>query len=210
VVLYCSSSQVSQKCCNPPYMRPYSPSLSSSKTNSRHGIGVEHTLRTEELSGDVQGLATHNNDLLAVEQLLSHSAGQPTKEVTLAIDRDLSDTLQLASDSPVPRPPRAQRPAEKNSFHEVELKGARKFLAGGRERLTTCSKVDIFALLHGYEQTNVEGVVGILNLRDGEEWCRFCRWGSFLESAFQIARQSSVSLRRRASLSRARDWAHTG
>ena len=53
------------------------------------GEGVERTLRTEELSGDVQGLASHNNDLLAVEELLSHSAGQPTKEVTLAIDRDL-------------------------------------------------------------------------------------------------------------------------
>jgi hypothetical protein len=52
-------------------------------------IDVERTLRTEELSRDVQGLASHNNDLLAVEQLLGHSAGQPTKEVTLAIDSDL-------------------------------------------------------------------------------------------------------------------------
>ena len=52
-------------------------------------MGVERTLRTEELSRDVEGLAAHNDDLLAVEQLLGHSAGQPAKEVTLAIDRDL-------------------------------------------------------------------------------------------------------------------------
>ncbi len=62
----------------------------------------ERTLRTEELSRDVQSLATNNNDLLAVEQLLSHGTGQPTKEVTLAIDRDLSDTVQLASVHPIP------------------------------------------------------------------------------------------------------------
>jgi hypothetical protein len=55
-------------------------------------MGVERTLRTEELSGDVQGLTSHNDNLLSVEQLLSHSAGQPTKEVTLAIDRDLLPT----------------------------------------------------------------------------------------------------------------------
>jgi hypothetical protein len=52
-------------------------------------MGAEHTLRTEELSRDVQGLASHNDDLLTVSQLLSHSAGQPTKEVTLAVDGDL-------------------------------------------------------------------------------------------------------------------------
>ncbi len=55
----------------------------------RQGTGVKRTLRTEELSRDVQGLAAHNDDLLAVEQLLGHGAGQPTKEMTLAIDRDL-------------------------------------------------------------------------------------------------------------------------
>jgi hypothetical protein len=53
------------------------------------GKGIGRTLRTEELSGDVQGLASHDDDLLAVEQLLGHGAGQPAKEVTLAIDRDL-------------------------------------------------------------------------------------------------------------------------
>lgn len=51
--------------------------------------GVERTLRTEELARDVEGLTSHNDDLLAVEQLLSDSAGQATKEVSLAVDDDL-------------------------------------------------------------------------------------------------------------------------
>jgi hypothetical protein len=53
-------------------------------------MGVVRTLRTEELSRDVQSLASHDDDLLAVQQLLGHSTGQPAKEVTLAIYRDLS------------------------------------------------------------------------------------------------------------------------
>jgi hypothetical protein len=44
------------------------------------------TLRAEELSGDVQGLTSHNDDLLAVEQLLGDGAGQATEKVTLAVD----------------------------------------------------------------------------------------------------------------------------
>ena len=51
--------------------------------------GVERTLRTEELAGDVEGLTSHNDDLLAVQQLLSDSAGQATKEMSLAVDDDL-------------------------------------------------------------------------------------------------------------------------
>ena len=58
---------------------------------------VKRTLRTEELSRDVQGLASHNDDLLAIEQLLSNSACQPTEEMTLAIDRDLCHTVESAS-----------------------------------------------------------------------------------------------------------------
>lgn len=50
---------------------------------------MERTLRTEELARDVEGLTSHNDDLLAVEQLLSDSAGQATKEVSLAVDDDL-------------------------------------------------------------------------------------------------------------------------
>jgi hypothetical protein len=44
------------------------------------------TLRAEELAGDVQGLASHNDDLLAVEQLLGDRGGQATEKVTLAVN----------------------------------------------------------------------------------------------------------------------------
>jgi hypothetical protein len=50
---------------------------------------VERTLRAEELAGDVEGLTSHNDDLLTVEQLLGDSAGQTTKEVSLAVNDDL-------------------------------------------------------------------------------------------------------------------------
>lgn len=50
------------------------------------------TLRAEELARDVQGLASHNNDLLAVEQLLGDRGGQATEKVPLAID-DLGGVL---------------------------------------------------------------------------------------------------------------------
>jgi hypothetical protein len=46
----------------------------------------KRTLRAEELAGDVQGLASHNDDLLAVEQLLGDRGGQATEKVALAID----------------------------------------------------------------------------------------------------------------------------
>ena len=49
------------------------------------------TLRAEELAGDVQSLTSHNDNLLAVEQLLSDRGGQATEKVPLAVD-DL-DTL---------------------------------------------------------------------------------------------------------------------
>jgi hypothetical protein len=60
-----------------------------SSTAQRGELGVERTLRTEELAGDVEGLTSHNDDLLAVKQLLSDSAGQATKEMSLAVDDDL-------------------------------------------------------------------------------------------------------------------------
>ena len=81
VVLYYSRSTVS------PLRLARLPRPSDSIT--RVDMGVERTLRTEELSRDVQGLTSHNDNLLSVEQLLGHSAGQPTKEVALAIDCDL-------------------------------------------------------------------------------------------------------------------------
>jgi hypothetical protein len=44
------------------------------------------TLGAEELAGDVQGLAAHNDNLLSVEQLLGDGAGKATEEVPLAVD----------------------------------------------------------------------------------------------------------------------------
>lgn len=61
----------------------------TSLVTSRKDRGVERTLRAEELAGDVEGLTSHNDDLLAVKQLLGNSAGQATKEVSLAVDDDL-------------------------------------------------------------------------------------------------------------------------
>lgn len=63
---------------------------------SKHGVGFERTLRTEELAGDVEGLTSHDDDLLAIEQLLGNSAGQATKEVSLAVNDDLSNPSALA------------------------------------------------------------------------------------------------------------------
>ena len=86
VVLYYNRSQVSigstSSLCAPSV-------FSSSQSTAIHIQGVRRTLRTEELSRDVQGFTSHNDNLLAVEQLLSHGTGQTTKEVTLAIDGDL-------------------------------------------------------------------------------------------------------------------------
>lgn len=58
--------------------------------------GGERTLRAEELAGDVESLTSHNDDLLAVEQLLGNSAGQATKEVSLAVDNDLSQSHSVS------------------------------------------------------------------------------------------------------------------
>ena len=49
-------------------------------------VGWLRTLCAEELARDVQGLAAHNDDLLAVEQLLGDGAGKATEQVTLAVD----------------------------------------------------------------------------------------------------------------------------
>ena len=46
----------------------------------------ERTLGAEELARDVEGLATHNDNLLSVEQLLGDGAGEATEQVPLAVD----------------------------------------------------------------------------------------------------------------------------
>ncbi|KAL2363957.1 hypothetical protein RJZ56_003111 [Blastomyces dermatitidis] len=51
--------------------------------------GLYRTLSAEEFARDVEGFTSHNDNLLAVEQLLGHNAGQATKEMSLAVDDDL-------------------------------------------------------------------------------------------------------------------------
>lgn len=53
------------------------------------GRGIYRTLSAEEFARDVEGFTSHYNNLLAIEQLLGHNAGQATKEVSLAVDDDL-------------------------------------------------------------------------------------------------------------------------
>lgn len=47
------------------------------------------TLGAEELSGDVEGLAADDNDLLTAQKLLGDDRGQTTEEMALAINDDL-------------------------------------------------------------------------------------------------------------------------
>lgn len=58
--------------------------------------GQRRTLRTEELSGDVQGLATDDNDLLAVEKLLGDNACKTAQKVALAVNDDLDSKLNVS------------------------------------------------------------------------------------------------------------------
>jgi len=57
--------------------------------------GLVLQLRPEELAGDVELLAAHYNDLLAVEQLFGYGAGKTTEEVALAVDDDLRSSVSL-------------------------------------------------------------------------------------------------------------------
>lgn len=50
---------------------------------------VRRTLCAEEFAGNVEGLASDNDNLLAVEELLSDGARKTTKQVSLAINDDL-------------------------------------------------------------------------------------------------------------------------
>ena len=53
------------------------------------------TLRSEELAGDVEGFAAHDDDLLAVEELFGDGAGEAAEEVALAVDHDLFVRLSV-------------------------------------------------------------------------------------------------------------------
>lgn len=46
----------------------------------------QRTLGTEELSRDVESLATDNNDLLAIKELLGDRGGQATEKVALSVN----------------------------------------------------------------------------------------------------------------------------
>ena len=62
-----------------------------SAPNIPHAVypGCQRTFCAEECAGNVKSLASYYHDLLTIEQLLSHSAGQATQEMSLAIDNDL-------------------------------------------------------------------------------------------------------------------------
>lgn len=47
--------------------------------------GFQRTLCPEELARDVEGFAAHNDDLLAVQQLLRDRAGETAKQMALAV-----------------------------------------------------------------------------------------------------------------------------
>ncbi len=47
------------------------------------------TLSAKELARDVQGLASDDDDLLAIEKLLRDDAGEPAEKVALSVDDNL-------------------------------------------------------------------------------------------------------------------------
>jgi len=51
-------------------------------------VGVVLELGAEELSRDVEGLTTDNNDLLTAKELLGDNGGESAKKMALAIDDD--------------------------------------------------------------------------------------------------------------------------
>ena len=87
------------------------------------GLGG-HTLRAEELAGNVERLGADNNNLLAVEQLLGDNAGESTEEVTLAVNDDLQTMLSVSIfhcvslDDAIPSKPKPghERPATTTTF----------------------------------------------------------------------------------------------
>ena len=86
---------------------------------------IKRTLRTEELAGDVEGFTSHDDYLLAVQQLLGDGAGQATEKVSLAVNNDLTIQQQSVTTSPT---------------SNIDIKIGH--VMGGGKR-TTGSKVDI-------------------------------------------------------------------
>lgn len=80
----------------PPWL-PIEPRYICSRALSLVFDGGRHTLGAEELARDVEGLTSHNNNLLAVEELLGNGAGEATEQVPLAVD----DLVALSARGPV-------------------------------------------------------------------------------------------------------------
>lgn len=95
--------------------------------------GNKRTLSTEELARDVERLASDNDDLLAVQELLRDRAGKTTEQVSLAINDNLKETR--ISCQPVLVPPK----------HMLQLHRATAVSKLNRSGRTTGSKVDIFS-----------------------------------------------------------------
>lgn len=158
MVLYCRAHP-SQPCC--PKYAIFSNHLQLLPFQTSQIVNGERTLRTEELSRDVQGLTSHNDDLLTIEQLLSHSRGQTTKEVALAIDRDLFRHHNQHSSSRYP-----QSWAQEKLLH---LLTGSQVCSAVRETYDWLEGRHVCPNSRGVTRQFVEMVAGILYLR---EWWR--------------------------------------
>ena len=61
-------------------------------------LWIDRLKDPQELSGDIERLASHDHNLLAIEQLLGYCARQPAEEVSLAIDDDLNRDVSGAGE----------------------------------------------------------------------------------------------------------------
>lgn len=114
------------------------------------GSGGQRTLSAEELSRDVEGLAADHNDLLAVQELLGHDAGEAAKEMALAIDDDLFEktvSALLASKHsspsatpPVRLPPRGEPPSPMPPDQNIGGRPSR--LASGTLQVETHNRLE--------------------------------------------------------------------
>lgn len=62
------------------------------------GRAGRRTLCAEELSGNVEGLAPDDNDLLSIEKLLGDDTGETTEKMTLAVNDDLKNSNCVSDD----------------------------------------------------------------------------------------------------------------
>ena len=109
----------------------------AAREGSRRG-GIRRTLRAEELAGDVEVLASHDNDLLTVQKLLGHSRGQAAEEMTLAIDNDLNcrkPTLAISPSFPQSSAPPDSRFRFRSRFRYRVSGGVRRFQISRAERV---------------------------------------------------------------------------